>query len=752
MVFKKLLPFFLVFISLLANFKAIAQEKSIAADSIIKTVILNVPKNNPKNYEFTAYNKFIVTANPDSINGRVDSVFVIKRNKKVFSKIDSLDLVFKRIVSKQHLYQTEKISKFKLSNSVLKETILATRMAGFNEPIYEYFSLQLQPFSVYDPKYELVEKEYFSPITKKGFSKYNYNLLETISINDRAVYKIYFQPKKHSKTYNLEGILYVDTEKFSIAKAELKVKGILKINSVHEFEFSKEIDNWFPSKTSLTIKKGNNKSPIKIFGETITFEGTDSNLNPENKKHASDFMEVQSNTTYYEPRFTPYFKSRNKGIAIEISENAVAKKDHLWYTYFTDIPDPRSNPTYVSIDSLVEKRKWENKIKIGRKVINGYFPIGFFDVDLRYLIRYNNYEGFRFGLGGITNDKLSKNFRIEGYYAYGTKDGIFKGFISNALRIDYKSETWLGFSYKDDLNEIANNNFEIDKRTFKIYDPRPFNISTFYNYETWRGFVETKFLPKTQSIFQLSQSFIEPKFNYQFDHNNHLYTDFRATILTASVQWNPFSKYMQAPNGKLEIEKKYPKFTFQFSKTIPKLWHNDFDFGKVDFRLDYQKKFNSNHKILFLFEGGYAFGEVPITHVYNHSPNNLDRDNIIRRVTFAGKDSFETMYFNEFFSNKYAFFQLEHEFPKWMISRKIKPVFSIVTKYGLGALDNESKHKSIPFKTLEKGFMESGFELNQIYKGLGFVAFYRHGPSHLPRFEDNIALKLSIKINLGLNN
>lgn len=436
----------------------------------------------------------------------------------------------------------------------------------------------------------------------------------------------------------------------------MTIDGVVRVKLNHDYDFNTDFNNWFPSKNSLVIRKGNSKIPIKIFGETITFEGTNQKLNPRGKKYASDFIEIKSNSTYFEPRINQGTQFKHHDIAIEINENAISKKDNIWYTYFNDSTDVRSTPTYISLDSLANKVKAENRLRIGRKIINGYYPVGFFDIDLRYLLRYNNYEGFRVGFGGITNDKLSKNFRVEGYYVYGTKDGIFKGFLSNALRLNKRSETWLGFSYKDDVTEIANDRLEIDKRTFKIYDPRPFNISTFYNHETWRGFVETKFIPKTESIWQVSQSFIEPKFNYQYNYRDQLYTDFRATIFTTSLQWNPFSKYMQTPNGKIETEKKFPKFTFQFSKTLPKLWNNNFNFGKVDVRFDYQKKFNSNHKLMFLFEGGYAYGDIPITHVYNHSPNNLTKDKILQRITFAGKDSFETMYFNEFFSNKHAFF------------------------------------------------------------------------------------------------
>jgi hypothetical protein len=43
-------------------------------------------------------------------------------------------------------------------------------------------------------------------------------------------------------------------------------------------------------------------------------------------------------------------------------------------------------------------------------------------MDLRKIISYNNYEGFRcFGVLQMTG---FKKFQIEGYSAYGTKTGI----------------------------------------------------------------------------------------------------------------------------------------------------------------------------------------------------------------------------------------------------------------------------------------------------------------------------------------
>jgi hypothetical protein len=66
-----------------------------------------------------------------------------------------------------------------------------------------------------------------------------------------------------------------------------------------------------------------------------------------------------------------------------------------------------------------------------------------------------------------------------------------------------------------------------------------------------------------------------------------------------------------------------------------------------------------------------------------------------------------------------------------------------------GTLEHKDRHFGLNYKTLEKGFFESGIELNQIYKGLGLVGFYRYGPNGLLKLEDNIAIKLSYILDLG---
>ncbi|PHK18460.1 hypothetical protein VF12_39375, partial [Nostoc linckia z15] len=130
-------------------------------------------------------------------------------------------------------------------------------------------------------------------------------------------------------------------------------------------------------------------------------------------------------------------------------------------------------------------------------------------------------------------------------------------------------------------------------------------------------------------------------------------------------------------------------------------------------------------------------------------PNNLDRDAILKRVTLAGKNSFETMYFNEFFSSRYAIFQARHAFPKFTIINKIKLAPVLVSRAAWGTMARREDHAGVAFNTLENGYYESGLECNEIFHGLGLSAFYRYGPYHLPTFDRNISVKLSFVLNLG---
>ncbi|MEY4433504.1 MAG: hypothetical protein RLZZ44_1638 [Bacteroidota bacterium] len=719
------------------------------AVAIIRKTIALKAQNNPEKripaFEFKCYNSLVITANPDSINGKIDTLITNKKSVK----IDSSNYKFKKMIQKQHLFQTEKVSLYQYKNNHLKETILGSKMAGLKQPIYEILGFKLQSFSIYDSNYELFETKYNSPIANDALKEYKYQLLDSTEIDGRSVYMIHFKNKKKNRAQGLEGVLYIDQNTFAIAKAVMRIRGVLDISGTHDFRFLPHEKVWFPTSKSFKIVKGNNDDDLKLLGGTIQFEGdTEKDFKPR-KKGASDFIYLFSKSANFEIQLNLPIELKKGAIALEISKEASDRKEEFWNTYRKDSLDIRSKRTYAVLDSIAKKNNLELKITVGRRLINGFIPAGPIDLDLRKFFSFNNYEGFRLGLGGTTNDRFSKAIRVEGYTAYGTKDGTFKYSIGIGTRLSEPTNSWIGIAYTDDVREIASTVYAIEKRGFKIYDPRPFNISTFYNYKNWRAYFESKFIPKTESIWEVATAKVEPKFGYSYHLNGKTYTNYNMTTAMVSLRWSPFSDYMQTPTGRVEVEKRFPNFTFQLTKSITNGSLNDFDFGKIDLKTEYEKKQLNGQKTSLLVQGGYTFGNLPLTHLYSISPNNITKETILQRVTIAGKNSFETMFYNEFFSSEYVYVQMKHGFQRITLFKKIKPSFVFVTRMAWGNLHHAERHVGLDFKTLNKGYFESGVELNQIYKGLGLVGFYRYGPNGLLKLEDNLAVKISYILDLG---
>jgi hypothetical protein len=723
------------------------------AFEIIKKVIENKIKNNPlerlSSFEFKSYNKLIITANPDSINGSIDSVFTPIAFGEKFKKIDSSNYKFKQLITKQHLFQTEKVSQYQYNNARLKETILGTRMAGFKQAVYEVLSFKLQSFSIYDSTYELFETKYNSPIAKVALDKYHYKLLDTVTIQDRKTYMVYFKNKR-KKGQGLEGILYIDQNNYAIAKAIMRIKGLLDISGIHEFLYVPEENLWFPSQNKFKVVKGANDDDIKILGGRIQFDGDIEEDQKPRKRVESDYIYLLSQTNNFDFRYHTPIKTKKPVVAIEIKDDAINRPESYWNEFRKDSLDSRSQKTYSSLDSISIQKRVENRLSLGRKILGGYLPLKIWDFDLRKIITYNNYEGLRLGIGGVTNDKFSEKYRFEGYSAYGLRDNAFKYNLGLGRRIDRFSNTWISMSYTDDLLEVASTDYAIEKKAYRLYDTRAINFSTFYRYEQWKIALESKIMPKIESILVIANTIVDPKFDYKYTVNGKLYEKYNLTTATISLRWNPFSDYMQTPTGRIETDKRFPKLTFQLTQSIPNVLNNDFNFTKIDFKTEYQIDHIDGQRTFLLFEAGRAFGDLPLPQLYSVAPNNLDNNTIFDRITFSGKNSFETMYFNEFFSSEFMAFQFKHGFNRISLFKKIKPAIDFVTRMAWGNIKNPDNHIGIEYKTLNKGFFESGIELNQIYNGLGIGGYYRYGPNHLSKFEDNLAVKLTFILDLGI--
>ncbi len=740
----------LFWILFLCSFGAIAQKSTIKQDENTQKLVNNIIRiqnnNNLKSTDFSYsfYEKAIVSAHPDSISSQIDTLF--KNKKKNKFKIDSSSYKFKKIITKQHVYQTEKVATISYSKGKKKENIVGLKMAGLKQPVYELLGQEFIPFDLSKKQLKILQFTFQNPFTTEGALKYKFEITDTITTEKGKEIILQFESKKGIRKNKLKGFVSINLKTFSITKSTFLIHSIINVKTETVFDWFNNGKSWFPVSQTLLITKGKGKHNIDFLGETIQFDNMTSTSSK--KYDYSNDLYVKINRNFTEYNFTE--KPKKQHYQIHIDKSATKTNPVFFNTIANDTLDNRSQNTYQALDSLVTATKIEKKIYFGKKLINGQIPFGFVDIRARDLFKYNNYEGFRLGLGLSTNNRLSPYFKLFGYGAYGTKDGVFKSQLGSSFRVSKNTDTWISGSFTDDITEFADLSLLPDNKRFRLYDPRPFNLSTFYNHQSYELTFESKFISKIETTIKINRSRINPLFNYAYNTPNETYKVYNLTLASLSLEWSPNSKFLKAPQEILEVEKGFPKLILQLSHAIPNVLSDNIEFTKIDARIYQEKRHLSGEKTTFLLQGGISLGNTPLSHLYSVAPNNLDREAILSRITFANKTSFETMYFNEFYSDRYSLFQLKHYFNKLQISKSIKPTLILGSKVAFGGFSHPENHQGIAFKTMDRGFYESGLELQNIFKGFGLSTYYRYGPYQLEKFDRNIAIKLSFTLNLGI--
>lgn len=379
---------------------------------------------------------------------------------------------------------------------------------------------------------------------------------------------------------------------------------------------------------------------------------------------------------------------------------------------------------------------------------NGYIPTKYFNFDLRYLIKYNQYEGVRTGIGGITNDTFSEKIRINGYGVYGFRDHRFKYSVGSSFRLDKKTNTWITLSYTDDLQETGSAKFLTDKRFFQFFEPRLLNIDLFHKHITKAVAFEHQISNNLNTEAEFSVNNIEPTYNYGYVTSNGVLNTFDLSFAKFALQWSPFKSSNVSETGLKETKNEFPIVTIQYTKSFNDVFKSDLSFSKLDFRTIHKiGKKNGNLSEITLV-AGIAKGDIPLTHLYHAYPNNITKETIMQRFSVAGTNSFETMFFNEFFSDKFATLHLKHYLKPFHITKRYQPQMVLITRYAIGDTKQPEKHQNVTFGSLKKGYTESGFEINKLLFGFGLSFTYRYGAYHLPEIGDNVAFKFTFNLTL----
>ncbi|WP_299098681.1 DUF5686 family protein [uncultured Winogradskyella sp.] len=673
------------------------------AHRIIKNVVSNKALNNPENlnsFTYISYDKIYVDM--DDTKPQSDT---LKTTQSAFK--DS------------YLFITETIAKHKyLKPRFTEDSIIATRTSGFKNPNFALLANSLQPFSFYKEHLNWFEINYLNPISKGSTKKYKFRLKEEFIKNNDTIFVISFEPKANRNFDGLEGLLYINSNKYALESVDARTVNSGKVEFKLQQKYSYIDGNyWFPEQLNFEIVIGEGFGSFKYIGKSYLSE-----IKPNASLSKKDFPLV----------------------SLTLSKNVGNKNSKYWDEYRKGILDKKELRTYVFIDSIGDKVNLDKVLALPQKLQKGRFPLKYIDIDLLNIFRANKHEDTRLGLGVYTNDNILKNISFGAFAGYGIKDKEWKYGGSIAFDVPGKKDISIALDYKNTIREVGTfSGNEIENP----FNPRNWIAREMDAVESISFRTDMKLLRNINWFIGFNTAEIKPLYDYTFNQNNISITNYNNTEVNIGISYHVNEKLINNFGIITRLPSNAPILNLMYSRGLNGALDGDFNYNKLKFTLDDSFIIKGIGETTYKLDLGYIDSTLPFGLLFT-GEGTFDK-----KLPFIVENYFQTVKPYEFLSDRYAHLFTTHNFGRLFNNKGyFQPDVLLHNNIGIGSLKAASDHQFIDFSTKEELFLETGLELQNIlkipylnigYLGLGFGAFYRYGYHHLNNSNDNLALKLS---------
>lgn len=709
------------------------------AHRIIRAVHANRKENDGlhrRSYRYTSYGKTVFDLATDSAQsvgagheGRVMPDTTLAQAVDT-AKLDSGEAKFLRMLQQQHLLLIESATKKSfIPPSSAKETVLAMRVSGLKDPSILGLAAQTETFSIYAAQIDIGDKSYLGPIGPGSTAKYLFLLEDTLYQGNDSVYVISYRPRRGTKFDGLKGLLYINTDGYAVQNvtAEPMVKSGISIRFQQQhrrFPTATGGMAWFPEQLNTFIYAG----MLSVNGLNVMGEG---------RIYLKD-IELDVDIPRKEVR----------GPELVMEQMSIRRDSALWAGLRPTPLDARELRTYESIDSLGERENLDRKLKFLSALATGRLPLGAVDLRLNQIIAFNDHEGFRLGVGLVTNDRVSRLAALGGYVAHGFGDHQWKYGGDLSLRPVYGRDLGLKLAYENDVAETGGVRFAKNQGLLDTEGFRMFFVDRMDRIERYSAKVHTRVgsslklwigTERAQRVNELGYAYISRVSDQVVLRQGSFLTG----AFTLDLRWAYKEKLARLPGREFSLGTKYPVVWLHAMRAEKGLWDGEWETWRVDAQVEKTFKIRLLGELSLRAMGGLADPEAPMPFLYNMRGINN------KRFPVAGSQVFETMHPNEFLADRYISFHLKHSFGKLLVNTKhFKPRPAIVSSVAFGDLSHPENHEGLSFRPLRQGFYESGLLLENLlrsgFSSFGVGVFYRYGPYALPSATDNFAVKLAM--------
>lgn len=693
------------------------------AHRIISNAIANRRLNHPVKhdpFQYKSYSKFLLEIDPDYVAS-------ITEDTK-----DSTLMEIRDLADSMHLFLMESVSERYFQPPLRdQEKIIAYKISGLSDPRFSTLAKSLQSFSFYDNQFEVMGRQYVNPLAFGGLNRYLFSLQDTTINASDTTYTIYFRPKKGKNFDGIEGYLYINTNQFAIEKVIAEpyqdTTG-LSIRIVQEYEFTNN-KRWFPKRLNTEIDLSN----------LIAAADTESNPDePMPKIVGTGFTNIEEVT--FEPEKARWAES---SVALFTDENANELSEKEWNEHRESPITQKERNTYSTIDSLAKEANIDRVIKILDVLADGKIPLGYVNLDLKRLYRYNLYEKHRLGLGLETSQKLMKPVTIGGYFAYGTNDQEWKygGFAH--VHLWRKKQMRLELLYQQDVMERGGMQFNATQ-------------GSWLNTETYRN-LYIRSMDRQRIAEAALRTDIRANLSVRISQNNqrltftddYSFTDASGILWngidvaesTIDVEWNPFARYQILGTRKLATEMKFPKLRLKVARGWKGFAESSLDYWRFNASLTHKLNIARILTLEWKVNAARTIGDVPL-----FFSQVGDGTRINWNISTPG--AFETMPSGYFYATQQvsAFARLKFKAFRTKASWN-EPQISLHHAWGIGIFENRALHNSY-VHSFDKGYGEAGIILDGLwvrqFSGFGIGAFYNYSPEFTSEtWYENIVPKVS---------
>ncbi|MFY0598664.1 MAG: carboxypeptidase-like regulatory domain-containing protein [Cyclobacteriaceae bacterium] len=710
---------------------------------ILRNVVKNKKSNDLRSleaYEYESYTKIEID---------VDKIPNVIGKRKIVSKITHVMDSIEQIAGEDGtpilpVFLSEAISQYyyRKNPTYKHEKVLKTKVSGVGitdgTTSSQVIGASFQQYNFYVNWVNIISKEFISPIADGWRIYYDFDLIDSLYIEDEFCYRIDFYPKR-PLDLAFVGTMWIAKSDYALMRIDATIPRSANLNFIEKMKIQQDLIRteagaWLPHKTRVVVDAAqvNNLTPgvlAKFYVST--------------KDHVVN--QPLDKNFYLNP--------------ISMAEDVGEYDDEYWGKARHDSLSSTEVNVFNMIDTLKSFPIVKNSVNLAKFAFNGYYKVG--KVDLGpYTTFYgnNNIEGLRLGFGGRSNIALSNKWGVGGHFGYGFRDKNWKYRVYTEWITSRQPWAKMRLEYVDEIEQIWLLNENLDPNglfyTLSRFGnlTQPFRIrKTRWNYSRQLG-------TGLSANVALKHEQFNSLFDFQyFSSSTDLSTssDYTVSEVSLSARYAKDELFIIDDNNRVSLGTvRWPAFNFDYTLGLDNVLGSDFSYHKLKFSAEKRQKMAFLGISEFKLTSGVVLGEVPYPLLYNPIGN---RTPVF--VDFA----YNLMDYFEFSTDRFIELRYKHSFEGLLLNGipllkrlKLRTLASANILYGgikksnarltVDPLDTEGNPVSLFTSLDNRPYIELGYGVENIFRLISIQAFHRI--TYLDQPDVN---KFGIKFNVELN-